>query len=219
MQKCLMLKCRLATQILNMVLWLLLSEFKRAPMWKTSHPTHLWKPVTKGFERFTTDGSWRFLFLITKSPVRMEPRRFFSIYSLPSVSHLFCLEQERLKCFAPTIRWERSPSRAILIRQIEVESPHLQINIIGRHFPLVSNSIKLIIKGCIFKHVLIRFETFEPIHFPSHLPLNRQLLSTSETPMHDDTCITCYPPTLRVSQQGKLYPSLRRNERELIFFP
>lgn len=201
-----------------MVLWLLLSEFKRAPMWKTSHPTHVWKPVTKGFERVTTDGSSRFILLAAKSPVRMEPRRFFSIYSLPSVSHLFCLQQERLKCFPSTIRWEMSPSQVILIRQIEVESPHIQINVLGRYFPLVLNNTKLMTKGCIFKKVLIRFETFDPIHFPSHLPLNRQLPSTSDTPMHDDPCITCYPPTLRVSQQGKLYLSLRRNERELFFF-
>lgn len=145
----------------------------------------------------------------------METRRFSSVYLFPSVSHLYYFEQERLKCVASTIRWERSPSQAILT---EVESPHIQINIIGRHFPLVSNTIKLMIKGCIFKQTLIRFETFVPIHFSSHLPLNRELLSTSETPMHDDPYITCYPPTLKVSQQGKLYPSLRRNERELIFF-
>lgn len=42
------------------------------------------------------------------------------------------------------------------------------------------------IKGCIFKQVLIRCETFDPIYFHSHLPLNRQLLSTSEAPVHND---------------------------------
>lgn len=146
-----------------MVLWLLLSEFKRAAMWKTGHPIHLWKLVTKGFEKLTADGNSRFLFLAAESPVRMEPRRIFSIYSLPSVSQLFRLEQERLKLFTSTIRQKRSPSQAVLIRHSS------QVSIIERHFPLFSNNTKLMIKGCIFKQVLIRFETFPPI-FPPTCP-------------------------------------------------
>lgn len=128
MQKCLIPKCRFSHTdtkhgALTFALWIQKSTHVQD---QPSHPPL--QTRHKGFDRHATDGSWWFLFLAANLPVRMESRRSFSIYSPPSVSHLFCLEQERLKCFTSIISQERSPSKAGLIRQIEVESPHIQIN-------------------------------------------------------------------------------------------
>lgn len=88
----------------------------------------------------------------------------------------------------------------------------------GKYFPLISDHNEIMIKGCICKQMYML--GLDPlINLPSLLPPDRQFLSTSESPMHDDPCFTCYPLTFRASQQGKLYSSLRRNERELFFFP